>query len=211
MAKAKQYKIFYSDNDSSEEEADPVPGPTEDWSLAASKAPKRNGYEKNEAATPLKPRVGDPAAQKGMVNLGAETGEEERTGHSTPHTHHSMCLLEGLTRLTLREQVKLEMRLTVLERRLRETEERVRVKDQKIIQMQGQLGAPPGPTEGAQTSAGLPRHQHAPHAAHRRGTRRTFSCHYCNFLVGTHDTNHCYKNPQRVAHPISPGKGRAKL
>ena len=231
MAKPKQNKIFYSDDESSEEEEGLVrcssgyprtketggeqhpilvQGPTEDRSFAANKAPESNRYKKNEATAPPKPRVGDPAAQKGTVNLGTETGEEDRAAPSTAPVRHATCLLEGLTRMTLREQVKLEMRLTTLERRLRETDERVRIRDQKILQMQRQLAAPPGPTGGPQTSACPPRHQHAPHAAQRRGTRKTFSCHFCNFLVGTHDTEHCYKNPQRVACPISPGKGRAK-
>ena len=98
MAKPKQNKIFYSDDESSEEEEGLVrcssgyprtketggeqhpilvQGPTEDRSFAANKAPESNRYKKNEATAPPKPRVGDPAAQRGTVNLEPDTSGEE--------------------------------------------------------------------------------------------------------------------------------------
>ena len=236
MTKNKQNKIFYSNDESSEEEETPVhrgtgysktgktddeqhsflhailvPGPTEDRSFAANKAPECNRYKTNEVTAPPRPRIGEPAAQRGTVDLGTDSGEENRTAHSTASGRHATCLLEGLTKMTLRDLIKLEMRLNVLEHKLKETDERVRNRDHTILQMQRQLAASPSPNGGARAPACLPRHQRAPHTAPRKGTSKTYSCRFCNFLVGTHDTEHCFRNPQRVSRPTPSGRGRARL
>ena len=160
MTSNKQNKIFYSDQSSDEEESPVryggsypktekmgdkqnsllrallVPESTNERSFAVNKASGCDEDESNEATALPKPRTGDPAVRRGTTNLGSDTGEGDRTAHPTTPVHQAMCLLEEVTKMILRSQVEVEMRLIMLERRL--TEQCARIRGQEMLRMQRQ-------------------------------------------------------------------------
>ena len=161
--------------------------------------------ESNKAVILARPKIGEPAVLRGTINLGPDTsGEEGGVDQPTTPAHQvtDMFLFEELAKMFLRSQIKLEMRVMTLERRLKERDQDVRIVRQELIKMRSQLAEAPGPPK-------VP--QQAPHAQPRTGKQKTYSCHYCNFIFGSHDTEHCFRNPKRVSRPTPPGRGRAQL
>ena len=168
-------------------------------------APGSREDESDKAVILGRPKIGEPAMWRGTINLGPDTlGEEGEVDRPTTPAHKvtDMFLFEVLAKMFLRNQIKLETRVMTLEGRLKERDQDMRIMRQELIKMQSQLAEAPGPPK-------VP--QQAPRAQPRMGKHKTYSCHFCNFIFGSHDTEHCFRNPQRVSRPTPSGRGRARL
>ena len=185
MTSNKQSEIFYSEDDSSSNDGD---------------EPLASGSrEDDENVILAKP------SRQGTVNLEPDaSGEEGEDDQPTTPAHQvtDMFLFEVLAKMFIRSQIKLEIRVMTLEDRLRDRDQDVRIMRQELIRMQSQLAEAPGPPK-------VP--QQAPRAQPRMGKHKTYSCHFCNFIFGSHDTEHCFRNPQRVSRPTPSGRGGARL
>ena len=161
--------------------------------------------ESNEAVILSRPKIGEPSMWRNAINLGPDTsGEEGGVDQPVTPAHQvtDMFLFEELARMFIRSQIKLEMRVMTLERQLKERDQDVRIVSQELIKMRSQLAEAPGPPK-------VP--QWAPRAQPRMGKIQNLSCHFCNFIFGSHDTKHCFRNPERVNRLTPSGRGRVRL
>ena len=180
-------------------------GWTDDEGFSIAKVSGSNGEGRDEAVVRSRPKVGDPALQSILFNLESDTsGEEGGVDQPVTPAHQvtDMFLFEELARMFIRSQIKLEMRVMTLERQLKERDQDVRIVSQELIKMRSQLAEAPGPPK-------VP--QWAPRAQPRMGKIQNLSCHFCNFIFGSHDTKHCFRNPERVSRPTPSGRGRVRL
>ena len=175
-------------------------GWTDDEGFSIAKVSGSNGEGRDEAVVRSRPKVGDPALQSIMFNLESATpdGENEVAQPGIP-AHLVTYMLWEVTKGSLRKQANLETKVAKLEHQLRETQE-----DLSVIQsaMRGlriqfeDLSNPPNKFPTAVNNNGLERAQRP-----EKGKRKTFSCHYCNFIYGGHSTARCFRNPERFSRP----------
>ena len=150
--KQSESEIFYSEDDSSSNDGD---------------EPLASGSREDEINTAVilgRPKVGEPAVWQGTINLGPDTpGEEEEDDQPANPAHQvtDMFLFEVLAKMFIRSQIKLDMRVTTLEDRLRDRDQDIRIMRQELVQMRNQLaentGTAPSTASGGHASCPMSR------------------------------------------------------